>query len=64
MFERAKNLNSPGQYILFKIDHLDITIQNKIEALQDAIEGIEPGTNVELDMKLTLISETKETYHI
>ncbi len=64
MFERPKNLNPPGQYILFKIDHLDITIQNKIEALQEAIERLEPGTKVELDIKLTLICEKRKADHI
>ncbi|MGB7293740.1 MAG: hypothetical protein WBD99_16340 [Thermodesulfobacteriota bacterium] len=64
MSERPKNLDSPGEFILLKIDHLDIAIQNKIEALQEVIERIEPGMNVELDIKLTLISETKKPYRI
>ncbi len=62
MSGRPKNLNSPGEFILLKIDHLDSAIQNKIEALQDVIERIVPGMNVELDVKITLICETKKPY--
>ena len=64
MLEKLKNLSLPGQYILCRIDHLDNSIQQKIEAFQDAIERIDPGTSVELDIKLTLISEKRKSYHI
>jgi hypothetical protein len=62
MSERPKHLNSPGEFILLKIDHLDAAIQSKIAALRDVIEKIEPGMNVELDIKITLICETKKPY--
>jgi hypothetical protein len=64
MLERQKNLSLPGQYILFKIDHLDFSIQRKIEALREAIERIEPGTNVDLYIKVTLRSERRDTHEI
>lgn len=64
MLEQMKKLTVPGQYIVFRIDHLDNSIQRKIEALQDAIESIEPGTNVELDVKITLKSEKRKSYRI
>lgn len=62
MLEQMKNLPVPGQYIVFRIDHLDNSIQRKIEAFQDAIERIEPGMIVELDIKITLKSENRK-YH-
>lgn len=64
MLEQLKKLTVPGQYIVFRIDHLDNSIQRKIEAFQDAIERIEPGMSVELDIKLTLISEKRKSYRI
>jgi hypothetical protein len=64
MLEQLKKLTVPGQYVLLKIDHVDKTIKDKIVALQDAIESMEPGTNVELDIKITLISEKRKSYRI
>ncbi len=64
MLEQMKNLTVLGQYVVFRIDHLDNSIQRKIEAFQDAIERIEPGTSVELDINLTLISKKRKSYHL
>ena len=64
MLEHMKNLTVPGKYIVFRIDHLDNSIQQKIKAFQDAIESIEPGTIVELDIKITLKSEKRKSYRI
>ena len=60
MLEQMKNLTAPGQYIVFRIDHLDNSIQRKMETFQEAIELIEPGTSVELEIKLTLTSKKRK----
>lgn len=62
MSERSKHVNSPAEFILLKIDHLDFASQSKIEALQGVIERLDPGMNVELDIKITLIYEKKKPY--
>jgi hypothetical protein len=64
MLEQMKKLTVPGQYVLLKIDHVDKTTRDKIVAFQDAIESIEPGTNVELDIKITLKSGKRKYYRI